>query len=239
MTSTGDHEHLRPGAMALLDEGNTIESVSRVLGVPVSLVQRWRASPPASPAAPAAPGARPAANQAIRFKTTLTFGESWPVRLYSLGLAALVVVIALPTWSNLAVSRFTDGLFVKIALLATIGLPIVFAVSALLRRVQTRLILGPDAAIVPHLFGRTVLPYAEMSDYWLVMHIMMTGEDNDVEIEGRLLTLHSSRKGVRPIELFIDDRAHFDDALVERLDAIKQANRGEHKLTRMGSFPAA
>ena len=43
---------------------------------------------------------------------------------------------------------------------------------------------------------------------------------------------------MRPIELFIDDRAHFDPALVERLEAVKQANGGEHKLTRMGTFAA-
>jgi len=116
----------------------------------------------------AAPAADP-----LRFATTLTFGASWPVRLISLGTAVLVVVIFLPTWFTLATSHFTDGLVVKLGLLLVIGFSVSLAVAALLRGVQTRLILGPEAAIVPHLIGRTVLPYMEMSDYWLVMHVRL------------------------------------------------------------------
>ena len=52
-----------------------------------------------------------------------------------------------------------------------------------------------------------------------------------------LLTLHSRRAGVRPIEVFIDDRFPIDPAMIERLDLVKKTNQGVQPLTPIGEIP--
>jgi hypothetical protein len=109
------------------------------------------------------------------------------------------------------------------------------AAARYFRLSRVGLILGPDAMIQPRLFGRTAWPYADLADWWLVSHVLNDGREG--EIEGRMLTLHSRREGVRPIKVFIRDGDAFDMRLVERLALVKQANLGPGPLTRMGDLP--
>ena len=242
MTATGPYDSLRQSALSLLDDGNSVESVARVLDIPDAVLRRWRDAPArhAQPAtAPPAQAQAHAPGQPIRFPTTLVFGATSATRLLSLGMAGVIVLVMVPGWYALARSQFDDGPIVKAFLLLFVAVLLCSAVAKLLRTAQTQLILGPDAVIVPHLFGRSVLPYHELADYWLVMHIQRGGEDGEVEIEGRLLTLHARRAGVRPIELFIRDDAVLDPRIVERLDQVKRANQGVQPLTRLRDIPIA
>ena len=235
MSASGPYEHLRASALAMLADGNSVEAVGRVLGVPGDVLQCWRDAPPDASryAAPAR-----VASASMRYPTTLTVVAPPLARVASLGVALLVVAIVVPTLYRLTLSRFEEGLFVKIALILFLAIPFGVGVARLLRTAQTRLILGPDAAIAPRLLGRHVLPYSELADYWLVMHIRTRrSEDGDEEIEGRLLSLFSRRPGVRPIEVFIPDDEPLDGRIVERLDEIKRANQGVHPLTRMRAIP--
>ncbi len=242
MTATGSYEHLRPSALALLADGNSIESVGRVLGIPGAVLMRWRDAPPgaAHDATTARPRSPRASSHPMRFGTTLTFGAPLLARAASFGMALLVVVIVVPTLYRLTMSRFEDGLFTKVALILFVAIAFGAGVARLLCTVQTRLILGPDAIIAPRLLGCHVLPYAELADYWLVMHIRTRRDEDGVEeIEGRLLSLFSRRPGVRPIEVFIRDDEPLDARIVERLDEVKRANQGVQPLTRMRDIPMA
>ena len=240
MATPGSYEHLRPGALALLADGNSVESVARVLGVPDTVLLRWRDAPPEP-----SPGAIPPASaphmleRALRFDTTLSFGASTTTRALSLCLAVLFVVVLVPTLYAMAHSQFDQGPVFKLFFVAFLVVFCGAVLAKLLRKAQIRLILGPHAIVVPHLFGRTVLPYRELSDYWLVMHVLTHQGEDDEEIEGRMLTLHSSRSGVRAIELFIDDREPLDERIVDRLDEVKRANRGAQPLTRIQDIPPA
>ena len=122
--------------------------------------------------------------------------------------------------------------------LAAVNLLLVLAFAAGLARhlglSRQLLTLGPDAAIVPGLWLQRRLPYSEMADYWLVSVARGLGDD---EVEGRLLTLHSRRTGVRPIEVFIDDRFPIDPAMIERLDLVRKTNQGVTPLTPIAEIP--
>ena len=228
MSDSGRFDHLRPSALDLLDAGNSAASVAQVLGVPVGVVARWRGEP--MPARVDAIAAQRARTGAVHFRTTLTLTAPLAFSLwhYALGVLACGDLIA----QMVTASRHPVLTIVNLALLVVCVGVIVFwsGVS------RTLLILGPEAAIVPGLLGRRSLAYSEMSDYWLVSVVRGHGDD---EIEGRLLTLHSRRAGLRPIEVFIDDRLAVDPALMERLDEVKAVNQGVQPLTPLRSIPKA
>jgi hypothetical protein len=128
--------------------------------------------------------------------------------------------------------------------LAALNLLLVLAFAAVLGRhlglsrvlLVLVLVLGPDAAVVPGWWRPRRLAYADLADYWLVGVARGIGED---EVEGRLLTLHSRRSGVGPIEVFIDDRFPVDPAMIERLDLVRKTNRGVMPLTPIAEIPKA
>ncbi len=228
MPDSGRFDHLRPSALDLLDAGNSVASVAQVLGVPVGVVVRWRSEP--TPAKVEAIAAQRARTGAIHFRTTLTLAtplafNPWH---YVLGVLACGDLVA----QAVTASRHPVLTIGNLALLAVgVGMIVFwFGVS------RTLLILGPEAAIAPGLLMRRSIAWSDLSDYWLVSDVRGRGDD---EIEGRLLTLHSRRAGVRPIEVFIDDRLAVDPAVIERLDEVKAANRGAGPLTPIGSIPKA
>ena len=69
------------------------------------------------------------------------------------------------------------------------------------------------------------------------MHVLR--EDTDQEVEGRLLTLHSRRPGVRPVSVFISDAVTIDPRVLGRLDLVKKTNQGVQPLTPMRHVPRA
>ncbi len=228
MPDSGRFDHLRPSALDLLDAGNSTASVAQVLGVPASVVARWRSEP--LPAQVDAIAAQRARTGAIHFRTTLTLATPLVFNLWHYVLGVLAcgdLIVQLVT-----ASRHPLLTLVNLTLLvACVGVIVVG-----LGMSRTLLILGPEAAIAPSLLARRSIAYPDLSDYWLVSIVRGHGDN---EIEGRLLTLHSRRAGVRPIEVFIDDRLSVDPALIERLDEVKAANRGAGPLTPMGSIPKA
>ncbi len=232
MTRDGRFDHLRRSALDLLAAGNSAAAVAQVLAVPASVVTRWHAEPAA--ASSAAPvdvlAAERQRSGAIRFRTTLTLSAPLRFRAWHYGLALLAC--------SDVVAEFLMAPGGRGPMLANLLFLLVFA--AILGRhlglSRTLLVLGPDAAIVPGWWRPRALPYAEMADYWLVSVARGFGDD---EVEGRLLTLHSRRPGVRPIEVFIDDRFPVDPAMIERLGEVRQITRGVHPLTPMGSIPKA
>jgi len=228
MSDSARFDHLRASALDLLDAGNSTASVAQVLGVPVSVVARWRSEP--LPAAGDAVAAQRSRTGAVHFRTTLTLTTPLVFSLwhYVLGVLACGDLVA----QLVTASRHPVLTLVNLALLVVcVGVIVVgLGVS------RTLLILGPEAAIAPGLLMRRSIAWSDLSDYWLVS--VVRGRRNE-EIEGRLLTLHSRRPGVRPIEVFIDDRLPVDPAVIERLDEVKAANRGVGPLTPLGAIPKA
>ena len=228
MPDSGRFDHLRPSALELLDAGNSATSVAQVLGVPVSVVARWRGEP--MPAKVDAIAAQRVRTGTVHFRTTLTLTAplAFSVWHYVLGvLACGDLVVQLVTASRHPVLT----IFNLVLLVVCVGVVVFcFGVS------RTLLILGPEAAIAPGLLTRRSIAWSDLSDYWLAS--VVRGREDD-GIEGRLLTLHSRRAGVRPIEIFIDDRLAVDPAVIERLDEVKAANQGVGPLTPIGSIPKA
>jgi hypothetical protein len=111
--------------------------------------------------------------------------------------------------------------------------PLVACLSIWLMRNRRLFVLDERAIIVPGLFGSTVMPYVDLKDWWLAMHVLHEGSDD--EVEGRLLTLHSRGGRSRPIELFVADHVEIDPRVLERLELVKQANHGPRLLARLGT----
>lgn len=228
MPDSGRFDHLRPSALDLLDAGNSATAVAQVLGVPVSVVARWRGEP--MPAKVDAIAAQRVRTGAVHFRTTLTLATplAFSVWHYVLGVLACGDLVAQVVMAS---RHPVLTIFNLVLLVACVGMVVFwFGVS------RTLLILGPEAAIAPGLLTRRSIAWSDLSDYWLASVVRGRG---DAEIEGRLLTLHSRRAGVRPIEVFIDDRLAVDPAVIERLDEVKAANQGVGPLTPIGSIPKA
>jgi hypothetical protein len=236
MAAPGRFDHLRHAALDLLDAGNSMASVAQLLAVPKTVVARWREEPvPPRPDPDVVRATLVAQGHAPSFGTTLVVGRSRPGGLWDgvlgLGMRAALVVglpaVACEFWS---VANF-DGEF------GVCLTPLAAAAVMWLCRLQVLLRLDARAIVVPGLFGRSVLPYGDLADWWLVMHVKNEGTDE--EVEGRLLTLHSRRPRVPPIEVFVADEVVIDPRVLERLDAVKRMNRGATPLTRIGEIPVA
>jgi hypothetical protein len=225
MGSPDRFEHLRHSALDLLDSGNSSAAVAQLLAVPLAVVQRWRDEPAPARLDPVdVMAAQRARGQPIAFRTTLVHTGYVPFRVGRWALAAYVcasIAIGLFVWRA---DHGDAGLFVGVDITGLFGL---------LRLVRPDLVLGPRLMTVPGLFGRKTMAYDDMVDYWLVLHVLRDGEED--EQVGRLLSLHSRRAGVRPFEVFIADGAPLDPQVVERLEQVKQANGGVRPLTPMQS----
>ena len=234
MTSREPFDHLRHPALELLDAGNSTASVSQLLSVPAPVITRWRDEPvPPRPETADVLLALGAAGHAPHFDTTLVVRRSAPDGVWGFALQDVLVVGAILVVLGLAVGALTQGrsfAYMSVDMASVLGLGILW-----LRRNQVLFKLDQRGIVVPRLFGSERMPYADLADWWLVMHIL--GKDTDEEVEGSKLTLHSRRKGVRPIALFVADYVTIDPAVIERLDLVKKANQGVGPLTPMRSIP--
>jgi hypothetical protein len=232
MPTSGRFDHLRHGALELLASGNSTVAVARLLDVPASVVARWRDEPVPARSEPATRmAALRAQGRPIGFRTTLVVAPPLSSRLWTCALAASIafgVADALrdsgSTWRGHVAAMFMGAIVIAAAVWR-------------LSRSLTSLVLSLDGFIAPHLFGRTFMAYSDLADYWLVLHVLNEGRDD--ECVGRLLTLHSRRAGVCPIEVFIRDRDALDPRVIERLELVKKANQGERPLTPLGSIAKA
>jgi hypothetical protein len=231
MTESGRFDHLRSAALDMLDAGNSMASVSQMLAIPATEIARWRAEP--APQKPQ-PQPQPATvaqqgggrGSAPRFRTTLVVRRHFPQAWANHEATAYVVTavwVALIAFTLHNPAAFGELLFV---LDATATFACVLWWNQRLRPVIT---LTSDAIVVPTLFGRTTMPYAELADWSLVTHEkLMKYKGREIPIAGWLLTLSSRRPGGRPIELFMHAHVALGQEVTERLDLVKQANTGLH-----------
>jgi hypothetical protein len=235
MTSPAPFDHLRHAALEMLDAGNSTASVSQVLVVPAAVITRWRDEPvPPRPQAADVLLALGATGHAPTFTTTLVVKRSAPAGPGGLAMAdyvrgALIVGLVVAGYGALTHSTaFFRSVWVDLTPLVTFGL---------LRLGRNRALFKLDdrGIVVPRLFRNQRMPYRDLADWWLVMHVQ--GKDTDQEVEGRRLTLHSRRKGVAPIELFVADYVSVAPEVTERLDLVKKANAGVGPLTPIRSIP--
>lgn len=233
MSDPDRFEHLRHAALDMLDAGNTMAAVSQLLAVPLAVVARWREEPvpprPArAPAPPPAPRTARMPGKALRFRTTLVVRRGFPhgwMRHVIVGYVLAALAVGLVSWTLHHPSSIGTMLEVDVASL--IG-----CAWWWIQRHQPLFTLAGDAIVVPQMLGRTTMPYADLADWWLVLHVLNDGEDT--EVVGRLLTLHSRGARKRPIEVFVHDHVEIDPAVTERLDQVKKANAGPTPLTPMG-----
>ena len=235
MDPSGRFDHLRHSALEMLDAGNSTVSISQLLAVPAEVITRWRDEPvPPRPEPTAMLLALGASGHAPSFSTTLVVRRSAPAGLWGQAMqdvlpSALLLGLVVLAFGALAQGgRFLGSAWLDVSPLLVLG-------GLWLRRNQVLFKLDHRGIVVPGLLGSRRMPYADLADWWLVMHIR--GKDTDEEVEGRLLTLHSRRKGSRPIKCFVADYVDIDPAVVERLDLVKLANHGAGPLTSIRSVP--
>lgn len=232
MSASGRFDHLRHAALDMLDAGNSPAAVANVLAVPVDVLVRWRHEPAAPPLEPSAQlAALVAQGHAPRFDTTLVVMRSAPRHLWRdtlwLYLRPVLLLGSLwLLWDLWTQSPGRAGFYVDV-------LPLAGGVAIWALRNRPLLLLNDRAIVVPHLIGNTVMPYADLKDWWLVMHVLHEGTDD--EVEGRLLTLHSRGGRGRPVEVFVADHVEIDPLVLERLELVKKVNQGVGPLTRVAS----
>ena len=228
MAASDRFDHLRHAALDMLDAGNSMASVSQLLAVPLAVIERWRQEPvPPRPARGSVRQASDGQGRGLRFSSTLVVRRGFPnawMRHVAVGYALSALALGLVAWSLHHPGSFAEMLEVDVTALIAGG-------WWWFMRHRPLLTLNADAIIVHELLGSTTMPYADLADWWLVLHVLNEGKDE--ELEGRLLTLHSRGARKRPIELFVHDHVEVDEAVIERLDAVKQANKGPGPLTRM------
>ena len=234
MTSREPFDHLRHAALELLDAGNSTASVSQLLAVPAPVIVRWRDEPVPPRLDPADRLlALAATGHAPCFDTTLVVRRSapsdmWGFALKDIAACGLFIAVAALFFGALTHGQGFGSMWIDVTPLLGLG-------ALWLRRNQVLFKLDQRGIVVPALLGNQRMPYGDLADWWLVMHIQ--GKDTEEEVEGRKLTLHSRRKGAPSIELFVADYVPIDAAVVERLDLVKQANQGVGPLTPMRSVP--
>jgi hypothetical protein len=227
-----DFETLRHSALGMLADGNSIESVAHVLGVPVDVVLGWRAHPdvatPASALADTAPPAVPTpapardARARVRFNDELVYVSSIAFRAVGLvcGIVLAVVGIGVATLILRGPSHDMGDIAVALTILIVAGL----AARMMLGWARRILVLGTDNVIVPTLLGQTAMAYSDVAGYALEPHVLRL--DAQSSYKGRLLTIRSRRPGAEPVSVFLFDDYPVDHGIFERLDEVTRANFG-------------
>lgn len=222
-------ERMRRGALALLDDGNSVEAVARVLGVPADTVLDWRARQAKPPAANVADAASPtpatpvAGNGTVvpRFDETLHYAASNGFRA-----TGLVGAIAIGAWTiseALSMAGGDQAGVIEDTLAAITLVAGAWAAIILLRWSLRSLVLEPDRVVAPGLVRRSALAYADLAGYSFVASSIRL--DGNVAIKGRTLVIRSRRTGARPLRVFIYDAYPLDPRILERLDQVVIAHR--------------
>ena len=235
MSDPHSFERLRRGALGMLADGNSIESVAHMLGVPVDVVMGWRAHPQAVTPASAfadtapppdepAPAPAPArdATARVRFNDELVYASSIAFRAVGLvsGIVLAVVGTGLAASILRGKSHGIDDIAVALMILVVMGL----VARMMLGWARRILVLGTDSVIVPSLFGRTAMAYSDVAGYTLEPHTLRL--DAQSSYKGRQLSIRSRRPGVEPLTVFLFDDYPVDHGIFERLDEVTRANRG-------------
>jgi hypothetical protein len=226
-------EPLRRSALAMLDDGNAVESVAHLLGVPVDVVRAWRENPRGEAPASAfvdtlppedVPPPAPArdARARLRFDGELVYAASTSFRAIGLamgivlGVLAIGFPVAILRQSTLGVSEVATSL--TILLVGGGGARLMLGWS---RRI---LVLGTDGIVVPRLFGGAAMGYPDVAGYTLEPHALRLGRGS--AYQGRMLSIQSRRPGAAALAVFLFDDYPVDPAMFERLDEVVRATRG-------------
>ena len=222
-------ERMRRGALALLDDGNSVEAVARVLDVPADTVLAWRAGQATPPAASAADDALPPSAASVpgdgagvpRFDGTLHYAASTGFRA-----TGLIGAIAIAAWSvseALSMAGGDRAGLIEDALAAITLIAGTWAAIIVLRWSLRGLVLEPDRIVVPGLVRRSTLAYADLAGYaFLPGGIKL---DRNVSIKGRTLLICSRRARAKPLKVFVHDAYPMDPRILERLDKVLKAQR--------------
>ena len=233
MSDALSFEHMRRGALGMLADGNSIDSVAHVLRVPVAVVMGWRAHPDAATPASAFADTSPppdvstppparAAKARVRFGDELVYASSIAFR--AVGLVCGIVLAVVGTGVAVLIFRGNPRDLSDIAVALTILIVTGLVARMMLGWARRILVLGTDSVIVPKLFAQAAMAYSDVAGYGLEPHTLRL--DAGSGYQGRLLTIRSRRLGVEPLSVFLFDDYPADRRIFERLDEVVRANVG-------------
>ncbi len=224
---------LRRSALAMLADGNAIESVAHVLGVPVDVVAEWQANPASVPASsPTAfadtappevgpPAAHPRARR-LQFDEPLVYAASDAFRIIS-----FIVGFGLPAaglWGAYTVWQLAPGHVENIAGALLILLVTFWAGTVSGQWAGRILVLGEDGIVVPMNPGMSLrMSYGDVAGWSLAPQRVNLGRG--AAFEGQSLSIVSRRPGVEPIMVFIFDAYPINRRMLQRLDEVALASR--------------
>ena len=235
MSDPSSFERLRHGALAMLADGNSLESVAHVLAVPVDVVMAWRANPdvttaadgfaetvPPEDEAESGPAPAPGVKARVRFNDELVYASSIAFR--AIGLVSGIVLLVVASGLVLLVLRGKPHGLGQIGGALMILIVTGLAARMMLGWARRILVLGTDSVIVPGLLGHAAMAYSDVAGYTMEPHTLRL--DAQSSYKGRQLSILSRRPGVEPLTVFLFDDYPVDHGIFERLDEVTQANHG-------------
>ena len=223
--SDSDFEPLRNSALAMLADGNSLESVSQVLTVPIDVLSDWHAhAAPVVASMPAIPTTVQPPDEAAgppSFETTLEYSASTTFRLTSLTLTVTLGIAGY--WATQAILRSNLSQVERMAAALAIVVPVVWAMSMALTFAGRLLVLYPDAVVIPVYKTSLRMRYADVADWSLAPHRAKLGAG--ISFKGQLLTIESRAAGRSPFTVFVFDAYPIAPSLLRRLDEVVAANR--------------
>lgn len=219
MNENDSPDKTRRSALALLADGNSVDSVAHVFGVSVDTLIRWQkgglvdagtASPPASP--------HPAPVQhrvQLSFESEVAQALPLALRLVMVGLGAMLVMMALVLRRSMSLGTDT-GAFSGFAQLMAL-MPAGIGVWMILK-VRTRLVLGRHDIVSRRVLGADRMAYADVASVEVIQDVE-TGSKGQ-KFPGRRVTIRSTTPGIAPLSVFMYDRYRVDPAFAQRLERL-------------------
>ena len=233
--SNSDFEPLRRSALAMLADGNSLESVSQVLAVPIDVLSDWHAhAAPVGASTPPIPTAvqprdEAAEPQPLSFDTTLEYSASTTFRLISLTLTVALGIFGY--WATQVIFRSNLSQVERMAAAPAVVLPVFWAMTMSLTFAGRLLVLYPDAVVIPVYKTSLRMRYADVAAWSLAPHRAKLGPG--ISFKGQLLTIESRTPGRSPFTVFVFDACPIAPRLLRRLDEAVAANcRAAQRPTR-------
>ncbi len=232
MTPSASIDQTRRSALSLLADGNGVESVAHVLGVPVDVVASWQRGEQVAWSADEAATPPPAEPSLRIYDADVVHAESPGVRQLTLVAGVYVVALAIALGSAVALRYRFDGLI--IVLLAC--LPLGFLGVWLVAGSRVRFVFGSSEMTERGAWSTRRLAYADVERTTIATDFISGGKG--ARIPGLRVTIASRLADDPPLSLFIADTGPRPVDVIHRVKAMPGTSAAELALFNRPRPPA-